>query len=286
MMKKHTVLVVIMLGSIVVSMQGKNESFNGRHSPEFWQKKAFYDLSSEKLRTKFNQLVALMKRDDPNPDTHMGKAYKNAYYSTFVSDRKRNTITPTRIDLVEQILTKGDQGYMDLFLERKPIIEKFFDDLLSPETLTMIAYMQSRYGEDDPFRYNSALFAKDSDKYATEGYGKTNPTQVAITPTIFELDVTSYAFLNSFMNTLDTVTKNIANDVLQKRINETKEKELMDNILKITQRLDAALDEAIAQQRSQGLNFDSIVNNLRNLMHNGNPQIMQDLANIEKKYQK
>jgi hypothetical protein len=269
-MKKRIVLATIMISAIIFSTQGKDEAITGTHSPDFWQKRQFYDISSEKFRTKFNRLVALIKRNDPNPATHMGKAYKNAYFSTFSNDAKRNTSTPTRYLVVTRALEKGNQGYADLLLEKKPIVEKFLDDLFSPETLTMIAYMQNRYGGGNPSKYDSVLFSQDLDKYAAKGYGKENPTQSAINPTIFGLDSTSYGFLNNLFNAFDSVKKKTAD---------------MEPIVTLARRLDANLDKAIAAQQPQG-SFDSTMNNLRTLIENGNPHIMQELMEIEKKYQR
>jgi hypothetical protein len=269
-MKKRIVLAATIISAIIFSTQGKDEAITGKYSPGFLQQKEFYALSSEKFRTKFNRLVALMKRNDPNPATHMGKPYKNAYFSTFLNDAKRNTMVPTRYRAVTQVLEKGDQGYADLLLEKKPIVEKFLDDLFSPETLTMIAYMQNRYGGGNPSKYDSVLFSQDLDKYAAKGYGKENPTQSAINPTIFGLDSTSYGFLNNLFNAFDSVKKKAAD---------------MEPVVTLARRLDANLDKAIAAQQPQG-SFDSTMNNLRTLIQNGNPQIMQELVDIEKKYQR
>jgi hypothetical protein len=279
-MKKYNIFIAAILNSVVLFAQCKYGRVTGAQSPELQQTREFYDLSSEKIRSKFNQLVGLIKENDPNPTKHMDKDSKGAYFSTFTP---KNQLS--RVNIVKEILKKGDQGYIDLFLNKKPEAEKFFNDLLSPDTITMIAYMQSRYGGSNPLKYDSALFSKDLDKYAAEGYGRGSPTEAAITPTIFGLDLTSYAFLNNVINAIDSAKKDIANSVLQ-RIDKNQEKQLMEGILKIVNQLDMSLDEAIAQKQSMNLNFDSIMNNLQNLIQNGNTQILRDLADIEKKYQK
>lgn len=227
-----------------------------------------YD-SSTYVRKAYNNLVQLVMLNKQDPS--IGTQQKSMYESAFA--HSANHAEP-----IKQLFNTSSQPYAELLLgtyeplnQIKPVsgskatsIKDFFDALCYPETLIMIAYMQNKYGNGEPFQYNSSLFIPNS-----------GITRDSINPVIWELggNMTSYKLLNNLIDAIDTTSNKVKNDPAAR--------DLFLNRLNL---LNQGLDRAIQQQAS--ITFDTITNNLRNMVKSGNTHIVQDLVTIENKYSK
>ncbi len=228
--------------------------------------------STAHFRTKYDELVELTKLAKQDP--FLSPQTKIMYSHTFAEN------TPYANILKQFLNTDGPKTPSEqLFLEiDQPVIQEFFEHLFSSETLTMIAYMQNKYGNGNAYTYDSSLFIPSS---------KTDLAR--INPVILEPNFTSYRLLNHSIAVIDQVVREHEK---QKTLTSTTKG---DRFLNALNRLNIGLDQAIAQQakiimNQKSIEFDAIVNSLRDQMQKNTwqkaTQIVQDLTAVSSKYKK
>lgn len=222
-------------------------------------------ITSQDFIKKFDQLRQLTQQNPAATDIHASRAYSQLFDPNGIGRGIINMVNAaSQTGLVAQykgILTNTNQN----------ITKGFIQAYLSPNALAVIAYLQNLYGNGQPFVYNPPMTLP-------QPVPNENPSLAVYVSPQGKRNITSYGFLRGLFDAIDQVKMEIQNYSIDQQNN------FIRNLRELANNLDTAIVEQ--RQRSASLNLDSIIDQIRNLVKQGNTQILQELNTIVNRYQR
>lgn len=223
-------------------------------------------ISSQDFINKFDQLRQLVQQ---NPSTINFQAYLQLFDPSVLGYPIKNMINEAnKTGLVTQ--------YIQIFTNtNQNIIKGFFQRYLDPSVLTAIAHLQNVYGNGQPFNYQSRNYFGNKDPYDPTIGQYTNAKNQTII-------VTSYSFLRGIFDAVDQLKAEIQH--YPQRYPVEQQNRFIENLRTLANNLDTAITQQA--QPSFSFNLDSMIDQLRTLVRQGNNQILQELNNLLNKYRR